>query len=419
MDNQIYMCIDLKTFFASCECVHRGLDPFETNLVVADPSRGNGAICLAISPKLKSQGIRNRCRIYEIPKNIDYITAVPKMRMYMEYAARIYEIYLKYVSKEDIHVYSIDESFLNLTPYLKLYNKTSYEIANHIKDDVLKTTGITATIGLGTNMYLAKIAMDIIAKHVDTHIAYLDQKKYRQELWHHKPLTDFWQIGRGTEKRLAKHGIEDMYGIAHFPEEVLYKEFGINAKYLIDHAWGKEPTTMEEIHGYEPVSKSVSNSQVLFEDYNYKDAYLVLKEMVEINVLTLSSRHLVTNLISLRIGYSKDIQPPTGGARKINQTTNVYSILLKEFCALYKDTTRRDTPIRTLAISFGNIKEEKFEQYDLFTDFDEIEGEKNVQLALLDIKSKYGKNAVLRGMNLCEKATTRKRNTLIGGHNAY
>ncbi|MDO4467640.1 MAG: DNA repair protein [Bacillota bacterium] len=419
MDNQIYMCIDLKTFFASCECVHRGLDPFDTNLVVADPTRGNGAICLAISPKMKNQGIHNRCRIFEIPENINYITAIPKMRMYMEYAATIYEIYLKYISKEDIHVYSIDESFINLTPYLSLYQKTSYELAKRIKEDVLKETGITATVGLGTNMYLAKIAMDIIAKHSDSQIAFLDQKKYRSELWHHKPLTDFWQIGRGIEKRLAKHGIHDMYDIAHCPEEILYKDFGINARYLIDHAWGIEPTTMEDIHGYVPISKSISNSQVLFEDYEYKDAYLVLKEMVEINVLTLTSKHLVTNLISLRIGYSKDQAPPTGGSRTINQTTNAYSILLQEFCDLFKATTRKDVPIRTLAISFGNIKEEKFEQYDLFTDYDKIEEEKNIQNSILEIKSKYGKNAILRGMNFCEKATTKKRNTLIGGHNAY
>ena len=285
-----YMCIDLKTFYASVECVERSLDPFSTNLVVADPSRGKGTICLAISPKMKMLGVKNRCRIYEIPPNIKYIIAPPRMKKYIEYSANIYGIYLKYFSKDDIHVYSIDEAFMDVTNYLKLYNTDVVSLAKIIMKDIFDTYGITATCGIGTNMYLAKIALDITAKHSSTNIGYLDEEKYKKELWHHKPLSDFWQIGKGIERRLNKLRLFDMYDIAHTDPKRLYKEFGINAEYLIDHSFGKESCTIADIKKYKPKTNSITNSQILFEDYSFEKARIVLKEMVEIRKFKISGK---------------------------------------------------------------------------------------------------------------------------------
>ena len=294
-----YFCIDLKTFYASVECVERGLDPFTTDLVVADPTRGQGAICLAISPHLKSLGIRNRCRVFEIPKQIKYITAMPRMNLYIKYSANIYGIYLKYIAKEDIHVYSIDEAFLDVTHYLKMYGLSKVELAKKIIDEVYRQTGICATCGIGTNLYLAKIALDIEAKHCEDHIGVLDEKTYQEKLWKHRPLTDFWQIGRGIAKKLEDNGMYYMEDIAKRDEEVLYKLFGINAEYLIDHAWGREPCTIKEIKSYKSQSNSISSGQVLFEDYSFSKARLVVKEMVELSCLDLTSKHLVCSNISL------------------------------------------------------------------------------------------------------------------------
>ena len=411
-----YLCIDLKTFYASVECVERGLDPFKVNLVVADKSRGKGALCLAISPRMKRAGVKNRCRLFEIPKYMQYMIAKPRMKLYMEYSANIYGIYLKYFSKDDIYVYSIDEAFFDITPYLNYYKKSALEIAKMILDDVYKTTGITATCGIGTNLYLAKIAMDIIAKHNDSNIGYLNEELYIEKLWNHKPITDFWQIGNGIASRLLKYGVDDMEGLANMSEELLYKEFGINARFLISHAWGKESVTIQQIKDYKPQHNSISNSQILFKDYNYQDALLILKEMVEINVLQLSGKHLSTDKIHLYIGYSKNVIKGTGGSRKISVRTNVYSILLEEFVKLYKQTTNKNYPIRQIGISFGNVVNEKFEYYDLFTDQQEIEKEKRLQNALNEIKYKYGKNSVFKCMNLMENATQLQRNKLIGGH---
>ena len=416
--NKIYLCIDLKSFYASVECVERGLDPFQINLVVADPTRGGGAITLAATPAIKKLGIPSRGRIYEIPKNIQYIIAPPRMKLYMHYSARIYKIFLKYISSEDIHVYSIDESFIDVTSYLKLYNMSAKELAKTILDDIYSETGITATVGIGTNLFLTKVALDITAKHTADNMGYLDEDLFKQLIWHHKPITDIWMIGPGTARRLAQFGIDDLYGIAHFPEQQLYKMFGVNAEYLIDHAWGREPTEIKDIKAYKPSSNSISNSQILFEDYNYKDAFLVMKEMVESNVLSLTEKKLVTNHIALYIGYSKNIIKPSRGSCKITNTTNSYKILLQEFINLYKRIINPDYPIRQIAISFGNVVNECYEQLDLFADYEDIEKEKRVQEALVSIKNKYGKNAVLKGMNLCDKATQRKRNGLVGGHNA-
>ena len=416
--SSVYLCIDLKTFFASVECVERGLDPFKTNLVVADKSRGNGALCLAISPKMKAMGIKNRCRVFEIPKGVEYITAKPRMNKYIEYSANIYSIYLKYVSSDDIHVYSIDECFLDITPYINLYHKKPKEIAQMILDDIYETTGITATVGIGTNLYLTKIALDIMAKHSKDNMGVLTEEQFKKYLWHHQPLTDFWHIGVGIASHLQRLGINDMYALAHYNRDVLYKEFGINAEYIIDHAWGREPTTIADIKKYKPSSNSISNSQVLFEDYEYKDALLVVKEMVELNVLKLVDNHLVTDNISLYVGYSKNVIRGTGDQRKITTRTNSLKILMREFIELFEQKTNKNYPIRQIAISFQNVLDENYETYDLFSNFEELEEEKRLQEAIIEIKKKYGKNAVLKGMNILDKATTEKRNTLVGGHNA-
>ena len=414
---RVYLCIDLKTFFASVECVERNLDPFKVNLAVADKERGKGALCLAISPKLKALGIKNRCRLFEIPSYLDLIIAKPRMKLYMEYAANIYEIYLKYVCDDDIHVYSIDEAFLDISTYFKLYRKTPLQMARMIIDDIFETTGITATAGIGSNLYLSKVALDISAKHNPSNIGILNEHLYKQTLWHHQPITDFWHVGRGIAKRLAKYQIFDMAGVAFCDEKILYQEFGVNAKYLIDHAWGKEPTTIAQIKKYQPENNSISHSQVLFEDYSYEDALLAMKEMVELIVLDLVEQHLVTRHIALYVGYSNKKIKATGGSLKIGVCTNSYRILLSEFITLYKRTTYLNCPIRRLGISFGGVIDEKYEAYDLFTDYQEIEKERKLQEALINIKGRYGKNAVFKGMDLLEKATTLKRNKLIGGHN--
>ena len=412
-----YLCIDLKTFYASVECVERGLDPFNTNLVVADKTRGKGTICLAVSPKMKMLGVKNRCRIFEIPPTIKYIVTMPRMKKYIEYSANIYAIYLKYFAKEDIHVYSIDEAFMDATKYLKLYKTNPIELAKTIIKDVFKTYGITATAGVGTNMYLAKIALDITAKHNPNNIGYLDEEKYKKELWQHKPLSDFWQIGKGIERRLNKMRIFTMYDVAHTEPKRLYKEFGVNAEYLIDHSWGKESCTIEDIKKYKPKTNSISNSQVLFEDYSFIKARLVLKEMVELGSLRLIENNLVTDAVGLYIGYSKDTIKSTGGTKKIINYTNVYTELLKAFLEIYDKTTNRNVAIRRIGVNFANVIETENVQLSLFADQEKIDKERKLELAMCSIKNKMGKNTIIRGMNLEEGATTMVRNKLIGGHN--
>ena len=415
-----YLCIDLKSFYASVECVELGLDPFKVNLVVADPTRGGGAITLAATPAIKKLGVSSRGRIFEIDPKIEYMITPPRMHLYMEYSCRVYKIFLEFIAKEDIHVYSIDESFLDITNYLKLYQVNAKELAKKILDRIYEKTGLIATVGIGTNLYLAKIAMDVSAKHNADRIAYLNEDLYRQTLWHHTPMTDFWMLGNGTERRLHKLGIYDMYDLSQFPIEILYKEFGVNAEYIIDHAWGKEPTTIQDIKNYKSKQHSISNSQILFEDYSYKNAFVVMKEMVDQNVLTLTEKHLVTKQISLMIGYSKDCIKPSCGSCKITNCTNSYSILLEEFKRLYIRIMNPNYPIRQIAISFQDVKDEYYyENYDLFTDVEKVEREKKLQETLVQIKHRYGKNAILKGMNALDFATAKKRNTLIGGHNAY
>ena len=413
-----YLCIDLKTFYASVECAERGLDPFQTNLAVCDLSRGRGAICLAISPKLKAMGIRNRCRAFEIPKDVDFIAAKPRMALYIKYSADIYAIYLRYLSKDDIYVYSIDEAFLDVTSYLKLYKMDAFALARKIMADILNELHITATCGIGTNLYLAKIALDITAKHINTNIAYLDEELYQKTLWHHTPLTDFWRIGEGTKNRLLKLGIKDMEGITKADPAILKKTFGVDYVILLDHAYGIEPTTISDIKKYESRGKSISQGQVLFEDYNYDNARLVVKEMVDILSLEMVDKGLVTNQVSLTIRYSKDMTKPTGGAVTIPERTNLYSILSKAVLDIYDRTTNPIALIRGVMISFNNVLDSSFEEYDLFADTEKLKEERRLEETINSLKKKYGKNSILRGMNFEDKATTRKRNLLIGGHNS-
>lgn len=414
----MYLCIDLKTFYASVECVERGLDPFLVNLVVADVSRGKGTVCLAVSPRMKMLGVKNRCRMYEIPSNIKYIAAMPRMKKYIEYSANIYGIYLKYFSKEDIYVYSIDEAFIDVSKYLKLYNLTAEELARKLIKEIFITYKITATAGIGTNMYLAKIALDITAKHSVKNIGVLDEEKYKETLWHHKPLTDFWQIGKGIERRLNKLNLKDMYDIAHADERKLYKEFGINARLIIDHAKGIEPCTIQDIKNYTRKGVSKSNSQVLFKDYSYDKARLVVKEMVELLSLELIEENLVTDTVSLYVGYSKDVVRATGGRIKLNTLTNVYTELVKAFLTLYDKTTHLDKYVRRIGITFENVREMGNVQLSLFVDSKKEEKERKAEHAVKDIKNRLGVSCIIRGMNLEKDATTIFRNKLIGGHNS-
>ena len=416
--NRVYVCIDLKTFFASVECVERKLDPFKVDLIVADPSRGNGAICLAISPKMKSRGIKNRCRVWEIPKNIHPIVAKPRMKKYIEYSVRIYKVYLKYFDKNDIHVYSIDECFIDITSYISLYKKTPKEIAKMLIDAVYKETAITAAVGIGTNLYLTKIALDITAKHSKDNIGYLDEEIYKKELWHHIPLTDFWQIGKGIENRLLNLRLKDMYDVAHCEEAILYKEFGINAEYLIDHAKGKESCTIEDIKSYKPKSSSISNSQILFEDYSYENARKVLIEMVDNIILQLVSQKQYTSSIKVIIGYSKDKIPPLTITIKLDQATSSYNIILNKVLEEYDFRINQYIPIRRIGICLGKLEDKLIEQLDLFSVHEIKEKDLRIEMAMNEIKNKYGKNSILRGISYDESATQMKRNCMVGGHNA-
>ena len=407
-----YFVIDLKSFYASVECVERNLDPFKVDLVVADITRNKGAICLAISPKMKERGIKNRCRIYEIPKNVKPIIAKPRMKKYIEYSSKIYGIYLDYISKEDIHVYSIDEAFLDVTSYLKMYNLSEKELAKKIISDIKKRTGITATCGIGTNMYLAKIALDILAKHNEDYIGYLDEKLYKELLWDHTPLTDFWQIGRGIQNRLYKHHIKTMKEVSNCNPKILYKEFGIEAEYLIDHSNGIEPMTIKEIKKYKPKSTSISNSQILFRNYNEKEARVIITEMIDNLVLELVKRNLYVNNVSIYISLSNSDHITF--SVNVN-SSNSYNTILNKVLNEY-DYMVESKIIRKIGISFNELSSKKYEQLDLFSNIDN--NDYTLEKTMYNIKSKYGKNSILRCISLDENATMRIRNNYIGGHNA-
>ena len=502
-----YIAIDLKSFYASVECRERNRDPLTTNLVVADPSRTEKTICLAVSPSLKKYELSGRARLFEViqkvkianelrklkapnkvfcgssddsialQKNpslkIDYITAPPRMAHYMEYSIKIYNIYLKYIAPEDIHIYSIDEVFIDVTHYLSTYNMTARELAMTMIQDILDTTGITATAGIGTNMYLCKIAMDIVAKHIEpdkngVRIAELDEMSYRRLLWNHRPITDFWRVGRGYSKKLEKIGLYTMGDIArcsigkptdYYNEELLYKLFGINAELLIDHAWGYEPCTMEDVKAYKPETNSISSGQVLHCPYEFDKARLVVKEMTDLMVLDLVDKGLVTNQIVLTIGYDienitdknrsqsykgtvttnyygKKVPKPAHGTTNLPKQTSSTTLIINAVMELYDKIVNKKLLIRRINIVANKLVDEhsvknanKYEQLDLFTDYEvlqkqrekenaESEREKRMQNTILDIKKKFGKNAILKGMNLQEGATAKDRNNQIGGHKA-
>ena len=491
--NKIYVSIDLKSFYASVECRERNLDPNTTNLVVADESRTSKTICLAVSPSLKKYGIPGRVRLYEViqkvnqinfkrrrkiggnkfigksydeielrkdPKlELDYIIAEPRMSFYMRYSTKIYNIYLKYFSEEDIYVYSVDEIFCDITNYLKMYKTNARELVTKVIQDVYETTGITATAGIGTNLYLCKIAMDIVAKHVKpdkngVRIAGLDEMTYRKYLWTHTPITDFWRVGKGYQKRLEKNGIYTMGDVAKTSiknEELLYKLFGVNAELLIDHSWGYEPCTIKDIKKYKPESNSLSSGQVLHCPSNAEKTKLIVKEMTELLALELVEKKLVTDQLVLTIGYDvenlkndeirklykgeitedrygRKVPKHAHGTINLEEKTASTKKLMEAVEKLYdriindKLLTRRINLTANKVVKEGK-KQAEFEQMDLFTNYNEIkqkeikdEKEKNLQYVMIDIKKKYGKNAILKGMNLVEGGTTIERNGQVGGH---
>lgn len=415
--NKIYLCIDLKSFYASVECVERGWDPLTARLVVADPERSEKTICLAVSPALKQMGVPNRCRVFQIPKEIPYKMAPPRMQLYIDYAVEIYGVYLKYIAKEDIQVYSIDEAFLDVTDYLHLYQMTAVELGRKIMQDILDTTKIPAACGVGTNLYLAKVALDILAKHETDRIAYLDEARYREKLWKHKPLTDFWRVGRGTVERLSNMGICTMEEIAHARESLLYKAFGIDAELLIDHAWGREPVTIADIKAYRPKNTSFSSGQVLPRDYEYEEGVLVVKEMADLLCLDLVDQGLVTSHISLVIGYSNQkCFEPAKGSTTLRSATSSNRRLLSYVEQLYRRIVRPGAYIRRITLTYTCVMTEDYQQFDLFSNPEETEKDVKAQRAAISIKQRYGRNAILKGMNLEESATTIERNGQIGGH---
>lgn len=494
---KVYMCIDLKSFYASVECVERGLNPLNTNLVVADSSRTEKTVCLAITPSLKQYGLGGRARLYEVVQKVkeinrdrskkinyrkflgksyldnelkrnyglelDFIIVPPQMKKYMKYSTDIYNIYLKYISKEDIYVYSIDEVFCDISSYLSIYNLTPKELTSKIIQDVYKTTGITATAGIGTNMYLAKVCMDIVAKHcepneIGVRIAEIDERKYKELLWNHKPLTSFWRVGPGIAKKLEQNGMYTMGDIARCSinnENLLYKLFGVNAEFLIDHAWGWEPVGIKEVKEYKPSTNSISQGQVLHCPYDYKKTKLIVKEMVDLLSLDLVAKRKITNQLVLTIGYDienlksknieydgettfdhygREIPKHAHGTINLDYRTSSTKILLRKCIELYERIINRNLLVRRINITACNIvneselgKEEVHEQLSLFnnnskkTILDEKEKQQQemdikLQRTLLEIKEKYGKNAILKAMNLEEGATAKDRNEQVGGH---
>ena len=479
MEKHIYIAVDLKSFYASVECVERGLDPLTIHLVVADESRTEKTICLAVSPSLKEYGIPGRPRVFEVVQRarqlrLDYITAVPRMSLYMEYSRRIYRIYLKYVAPEDIHVYSIDEVFMDVTDYLAAYRLTATQLAEKIIQDILETTGITATAGIGTNLYLCKVAMDIEAKHANPsengfRIAFLDEITYRRRLWNHRPLTDFWRVGHGYAKKLEEIGIYTMGDIArcslgkadeYYNEELLYRLFGINAELLIDHAWGWEPVKIADIKAYKPENNSISSGQVLHCPYEAKKAGLLVKEMADLLALDLVDKGLVTDQVILTIGYDisnltdteikKKYHGPVStdgygrarpkhahGTANLKRKTASTKLITDAVMELYEKIVNPDLYVRRITLVANHVvseeaaghREQQYEQMNLFTDYEALtqqrkeeeellEREKRLQKTVLGIKKKYGKNAIVKGMNLEEGAMTMERNRQIGGHKA-
>ena len=474
-----YTAIDLKSFYASVECMERGLDPFTTNLVVADESRTSKTICLAATPAIKTYGVPGRARLFEVEQKIkaankarkptegksydlnelkknpylaiDYIVAKPRMALYMKYSTKIYSIYLRYIAPEDIHIYSIDEVFMDVTSYLDTYKLTPHELALKMIREVLKETGITATAGIGTNLYLAKIAIDIVAKKMPAdkdgvRIAELDEMSYRETLWAHTPLTDFWRVGKGYANKLKAHGIYTMGDIARCSldyEELLYKLFGINAEFLIDHAWGHEPCTIEAVKAYKPTNNSLSSGQVLQEPYSHETARLIVWEMTDLLVLDLVKKGLVTNQMVLDIGYDienmknyngevhidhygRTVPKPAHGSINLNKYTSSSKDILNSIVKLYDSIANPSLSVRRVTVTANRIvgendKNIELEEIDLFADNstdEKNQKEKLLQHAVINVKDKFGKNAILKAANLQEGAMTIERNKQVGGHKA-
>lgn len=415
-----YICIDLKSFYASVECVERGLNPMTTNLVVADPERSDKTICLAVSPSMKALGVKNRCRVFEIPPGIDYIMATPRMQKYIDYACKIYGVYLDYISPDDIYVYSIDEAFIDVTPYMSLYGKDGKGMAVMLMEEVWKRVGVRATGGVGTNLYLAKIALDITAKHAADFIGILDEKSYVETLWDHRPITDFWRIGPGIAKKLARYGIYDQRGIAIADEDFLYKQFGVDAELMIDHAWGREPVTLADIKAYKPKNNSICSGQVLMRDYAFDEGRIVAKEMAESLCLSLVRRNSVCSNISMFAGYANHYgAEPAFGSVSFDPPTNSRARIVPEIAALYDRIIDPELRIRRFNFSCSNVTEDTGSLQLSFFDSIEQEAkeeENTLQKTVLSIKDKYGKNAMFKGLDLQEGATTRERNSQIGGH---
>lgn len=411
----IYFVVDMKSFYASVECVLRGLDPLETSLVVADESKGKGTICLAISPKMKSLGVKNRCRLFEIEIK-DFIIAKPQMKKYIEFSADIYGVLLKLFDKKDIFVYSIDECFIDVTSYLKFFKIDKFKLAQKVIFSIKEETGIPAAVGIGTNLFLAKVALDICAKKQKDFVAFLDEELFKKHLWHHRPLKDFWQISTGISSRLAKFAIYDMFALAHFNYNSLKREFGINAELLFDHAWGKESCTIADIKSYERKSHSLSSNQVLSKPYFYDDAFLVLKEMVENLCLDMTRKKLVASVVHLRISYQD--KTASSASKKMDVTTNLYSFVFPFFRNLFNKMVDTKKLIRKIGISFSHVVSEDFEQYLLFHDRKEILRQKKLAKMVVSVHDKFGKNSLLKGNSLLENATQRERNKLVGGHSA-
>lgn len=433
-----YFCIDLKSFYASVECVERGLNPLTARLVVADPERGEKTICLAVTPALKKLGVRSRCRLFEIPPGLSYIKATPRMRLYIKYAARIYKLYLKYFSKDDIHVYSIDEVFIDVSRYLNLYGGNIRALAGRVTADVLSSTGITAACGIGTNLYLAKIALDIEAKHAKDGIALLDESSYRRILWDHRPLTDFWRIGHGTATRLARYGIYTMRQIAAADEKLLYRVFGVDAELLIDHAWGQESVTMEDIKAYQPKTHSITSGQVLARPYSFAQARLIMKEMLSNLCLELAEKGLLASSLSLWVGYEKERtagaaytgraaasvactdRAAASGSVRLPFATDSYKVIATQADQLYERIVSSERPVRRLNISFDDLTSAAGMQLDMFAELEEDGRSQELALSqsVAGIKQRFGGNALFRAMSLDECATARQRNQQIGGHRA-
>lgn len=416
MSVKSYICIDLKSFYASVECVERKLNPMTTNLVVADSERSDNTICLAITPAMKALGIKNRCRLNDIPQNVHYIIAPPRMKLYIQYSAEIYGIYLKYFSKDDIHPYSVDEAFIDVTNYLELYKMSPKELAVMVMNEVLETLGIRAACGIGTNLYLTKIALDITAKHSEDFIGYLNEDLYKKTLWDHLPLTDFWRVGPGTVNRLERIGIKTMRDIANADENLLYNIFGKDAELLIDHAWGRESVTIADIKAYKSKEHSITSGQVLMRDYSFEEGKLIVKEMMDLLCLDLTDKGLITDSVTLHIRYNKNAEiGHTHGTMALDYQTNSSKIMIKEISKLYDSIVDKNAKIRKVNISCNRVVLEESKQYTFF-DIQNDERDKKLQSTINTLHKKYGKNSVLKGMNLYAEATTRERNHQIGGH---